>query len=441
VPKIKIGPITNLQEKFLRLEDDKLTVGADFKNGRSACESIRVTEIQELHDFIDKRKREMVMKKHNAVRRGRLFFAAVFLLAGVTPWMLYAQTASPELIVDICSTPHKYWNKYVMIKGHVRSVTANPPGTNRGSYVLRDSSDVDITILTSDLPAQGRDYTVSGNVEQTSPDVKVPVIREFRRVSGSEAAQAPVPRIRRAAPPEEAAPVYRHEPAQPAAGPPPAAQTSAVPAREAPPVVVPPAPAAESSGISTSLLIGIIGLAAVIVIALIVIVLRPKRPAAPVRTSYAPPLATSTPPHIRPPTPPPSTANRAASASAPPRSVATQVVPPPAPKATEIYFDLGMDLVSTDGPDRGKRFPLTKPTTTLGRSGARQNDITLSDGTVSREHAKVIYSTTDKTFRLINESATNPARLNGNPIDAVGIKDGDTIQIGSTILKFGKRGQ
>src|SRR5271166_3927808 len=115
------------------------------------------------------------MKKIDAVRRGWLWFPAVLFMAGIAPWLLYAQTASPELIVDICSAPHRYWNKYVMIKGHVRSVIANPPGTNRGSYVLRDSSDADITVLTTDLPAQGKEYTVSGNVEQTSPDAKVPV--------------------------------------------------------------------------------------------------------------------------------------------------------------------------------------------------------------------------------------------------------------------------
>jgi hypothetical protein len=382
------------------------------------------------------------MKKVNAIRQGWIYFLAVFLLTAMAPWILYAQTPSPELIVDICNTPHKYWNKYVMIKGHVRSVTANPPGTNRGSYVLRDSSDADITVLTSDLPAQGKDYTVSGNVEQTSPDSKVPVIREFRRGSGSESSQPQVTRPRRTAPPEEAAEApaaRRREASQPAPAPP-AAQPAPPPVKEVQPIVVQTAPPAESSGMSSTLMMGLVGLAALIVIAVVVIVMRPKKPA-PRPASYAPPVSTVSPSHIRPPAPPPPTSSRTVNA-APQRSAsaATQVVPPPAAKATEIYFDLGMELSITDGPDRGKRFPFTKPTITIGRAGARQNDITLSDGTVSREHAKIIYAAAEKTFRLINESTTNPARLNGTPIDAVVIKDGDTIQVGSTILKFVKKG-
>lgn len=379
------------------------------------------------------------MKKLDAARRGWLCFCAVFFLAGIAPWLLYAQTPSPELIVDICTTPQRYWNKYVMIKGHVRNVAANPPGTNRGSYVLRDSSDADITVLTTDLPSLGKEYTVSGNVEQTSPDAKVPVIREFRRGAGIEAEQRQPARPRHVAPSEEnesgAAPVRRRETSRPPATPPPTAQPAPTAATEVPPTVVQTAPQVGSSGISTPLILGIVGLAALIVIAVIVTVMRPKK-AAPAPVSYAPPISTAAPSPIRPPTPPPPTGGRTVNAA---RSMATQVVPPPTPKATEIYFDLGMELVVTDGPDRGKHFPITKPTITMGRSGARQNDITLSDGTVSREHAKIICATAEKNYRLINESATNPARLNGNPIDAAAIKEGDAIQIGATILKFSKK--
>jgi hypothetical protein len=382
---------------------------------------------------------ELAMKKLDAAGRGWLYVVAVFFLTGIVPWLLYAQTPSPELIVDICATPHRYWNKYVMLKGHVRTVTANPPGTNRGSYVLRDSSDVDITILTSDLPAQGKEYTVYGNVEQTSPDSKVPVIREFRRASGSEPPPHQEARPRRPAPSEESeyepAPVKRRvapQVSQPAPAPQPAPVT-----KEVAPTVIPSTPAAKTTGTSMNLIIGIVGLAALIVIVVVVMVMRPKKPAPAPASSYARPVTTAAPPPIRPPAPPPPTSGRTVNAA--PRSAATQVVPPPAPKATEVYFDLGMELAVTDGPDRGKRFPITKLSITLGRSGARQNDVTLSDGTVSREHAKIIYASAEKTFRLINESTTNPARLNGNPIDAAVIKEGDIIQIGSSIMKFSKK--
>jgi hypothetical protein len=375
------------------------------------------------------------MKKCDAARRGWLVLIAVFFFSGVVPWLLYAQSASPELIVDICTTPHRYWNKYVMIKGHVRSVLADPPGTNRGSYVLRDSSDADIKVLTTDLPAQGKEYTVYGNVEQTAPDAKVPVIREFRRASGNEPAPRQTAKPRRVAPSEETAsepaPVRRREA-------PPAAQPAPAPVQVAP-TVIPAAPQAQSSGSSTTLIIAIVGIAAIAVIVIVVIALRPKKAAPAPAATYSRPI-TSAPAPIRP-TPPPPTSGRTVNASKPSASsAATQIVPPPAAKATEVFFDLGMELAVTDGPDKGKRFPITKLSLTIGRSGgSRQNDITLADGTVSREHAKIIYASAEKAFRLINESTTNPARLNGNPIDAVVIKEGDVIQVGSTILKFSKK--
>ncbi len=372
------------------------------------------------------------MKTVATAKRGwRLLPAMTLIAACITPWALYAQTPSPELIVDICTAPNKYWNKYVMLKGHVRSVTPNPPGTNRGSYVLRDSSDQDITVLTSELPAQGKEYTVSGNVEQTSPDSKVPVIREFRRVVGNEPLpQAAAPR--RQAVPEDQAPVRRREPAPPPA---PAPAPAAPQAKEVQPVVIQTSPPPESSGLFTPLIIAIVGL--VILLAIIVVVaMRPKAAPAPAQPTFrAAPMPTAPPAPIRPPAPPPPTAARA---GAPRDAAPTQVAPPPPPKATEMYLNLEAELSVAEGPDRGRKFPLTKPVVTLGRSGGRQNDIQLSDSTVSREHAKILYSTADKTFRLINESTTNPARLNGSPVDAVLVKDGDSIQLGATVLKFRK---
>ncbi|MGA2262449.1 MAG: FHA domain-containing protein [Acidobacteriota bacterium] len=90
----------------------------------------------------------------------------------------------------------------------------------------------------------------------------------------------------------------------------------------------------------------------------------------------------------------------------------------------------------TCGPDRGKRFKLTKPAIAIGRGGGRQNDITLSDSTVSREHAQILFSASEMTIQLINDSTTNPARLNGGPVDKFVLKDGDIIQLGASVLQF-----
>jgi pSer/pThr/pTyr-binding forkhead associated (FHA) protein len=125
------------------------------------------------------------------------------------------------------------------------------------------------------------------------------------------------------------------------------------------------------------------------------------------------------------------------------RGVPTQAVSQPAKsmsqpavKATEVYMELRAELTVSDGPDRGRHFNLTKPVITIGRSGGRQNDITLSDATVSREHARIVYSASDRTFQLVNESAVNPVLLNGNAVDKNMINDNDTIRMGATTLQF-----
>ena len=121
-------------------------------------------------------------------RLAGLAVGAACLLLAAPP----ARSQSRELIVDILTTPSKYWNRTVVLRGHVRRVTPNPPGTNRGMYLFRDSSDQDLMVETNDLPAQGKEYTVTGRVEQVGPDTLVPVLKETRRSLGIDA-PAPKP--------------------------------------------------------------------------------------------------------------------------------------------------------------------------------------------------------------------------------------------------------
>jgi hypothetical protein len=384
-----------------------------------------------------------------------LLLFGVGWLAWAAPAIVYGQIPTREFIVDILTTPNKYWNKSVIIKGHVRSVTANPPGTNRGSYVMRDSTDADITVLTTELPAMGKEYTVNGNVEQLTPDDKVPVLREVRRVVGTEAPLVAPPR-RPASQETDTEPVRKTTPAAAPAPPPVTAQPAAplpapASAKEAPPVSIPVAPPAEGAAIPWPMIVTIAGLVVLLVVILFALMHHKTIPAPAAPVAYAPPPPTpgTQPAHVKPVAPPPSAARQAAAATAgrgvptqavpqPTRAVPqpTQAVPPPAGKATEVFMELHAELTVTDGPDRDKCFNLTKPAINIGRSGGRLNEVTLSDSTVSREHARILYSSRDKTFQLINESATNPARLNGNPVDKAILKDSDTIQLGATILRF-----
>jgi hypothetical protein len=93
-------------------------------------------------------------------------------------------------------------------------------------------------------------------------------------------------------------------------------------------------------------------------------------------------------------------------------------------------------LAVTDGPDRGRSFQIDRDVITVGRSGRRSNDIELSDATISREQARFVRDADPGGVRLINESATNPTKVNGQPVDSHLLKDGDTIQCGATVATF-----
>src|SRR5205085_2508287 len=72
----------------------------------------------------------------------------------------------------------------------------------------------------------------------------------------------------------------------------------------------------------------------------------------------------------------------------------TRIVEAPLPALaapTEIFLDVGASVEVTNGPDEGRQFMLSKPRISIGRPGARANEITLNDDTVSREHARIVY--------------------------------------------------
>jgi pSer/pThr/pTyr-binding forkhead associated (FHA) protein len=359
-----------------------------------------------------------------------------------------AAAQSQDLIVDICTTPNKYWNRQVYLKGHVVRVTPDPPGTNRGRYTLRDQSDKDIEVATDDLPAQGKVYVISGVVEQRKPGDNVPVVRESTRTLGQPDSTVGIP--------EKAPPAVAPAPAAaPAAG---AArvgggagkaptkaeieeavrkelerkekEAQAKQAASAAPAPVTPAPApvsppAPSPGLLNNPIVigGVIVLIAAIIGILFVTMRRKPAP-----ETYAAPPAYPPPPSMAPPAPA-GTETQAAS------GVATMVA---AGRATEVITRLGGELNVTDGPDRGRNFVIGRPTTTIGRAGQRKNDLELTDTTVSREQAKILYNSADKSFKLINESTTNPTRVNGSTFDTAVLQDGDRIECGNTIVKFRK---
>ncbi|MCX6562879.1 MAG: FHA domain-containing protein [Candidatus Aminicenantes bacterium] len=111
----------------------------------------------------------------------------------------------------------------------------------------------------------------------------------------------------------------------------------------------------------------------------------------------------------------------------------------PAPDKTQVFMSLGADLIIEKGPDKGKEFTLHKQVMTIGRPGARKNDVELADDTVSKDQASIFYDNTRKLFSIANESATNPTKVNGQIISGPTlIENGALIEMGRTIFRFKK---
>jgi hypothetical protein len=360
------------------------------------------------------------------------WLALAFLLIQAAP-IIVAQ--SQDLIVDICTTPNKYWNKAVALKGHVVKVTPDPPGTNRGRFTFRDNSDKDIEVSTDDLPAQGKVYIVHGVVEQRKAGDNIPVVREeSRRLAQLDSPMTPTPAVSQtpSAPSaaRPAAPVMKgpskadiEETVRKQIEKDKAAQAAQIPVTVAPTPIpaTPVAPPPSVSALESPLVIAIIVVAVLVVIAVVVVVMK-KKPAAP---AYIPAPSQASMP---------SAPTQVSSATQVSSGSATMV----ASKGTEVFTRLGGELTVAEGSDRGRTFPIGKPTTLIGRSGQRKNDFELTDSTSSREQAKIIYNSADRSFKLVNESTTNPTRVNSSTVDSVVLQDGDKIEFGNTVVRFKK---
>jgi two-component system, cell cycle response regulator len=91
-------------------------------------------------------------------------------------------------------------------------------------------------------------------------------------------------------------------------------------------------------------------------------------------------------------------------------------------------------LIVLRGSAVGQVFKVDRPSITIGR--ADDSEVYLNDDGVSRNHAQLIRYSNDVMI-LKDLESTNGTYINGHPIKARTLKDGDRIQIGSfTILKF-----
>ena len=89
-------------------------------------------------------------------------------------------------------------------------------------------------------------------------------------------------------------------------------------------------------------------------------------------------------------------------------------------------------LIIHRGANRGARFLLDSPETSIGRSG--ENNVLLDDVTVSRKHANI--RRTGERFELIDLGSLNGTYVNNNSIARATLTSGDESQFGKFHMLF-----
>ena len=101
-------------------------------------------------------------------------------------------------------------------------------------------------------------------------------------------------------------------------------------------------------------------------------------------------------------------------------------------------FSCGLQVRVSQGPDKGRTFPLDSAEVTIGRArtpGDRAPGwVLLNDPQISRIHADMTWDDELKAYRLAHRSDTNPTEVNGLPIKEALLKIGDHVKVGSSLL-------
>ncbi|MBE3558330.1 MAG: FHA domain-containing protein, partial [Ktedonobacteraceae bacterium] len=92
-----------------------------------------------------------------------------------------------------------------------------------------------------------------------------------------------------------------------------------------------------------------------------------------------------------------------------------------------------------EGKEPGRVYEIRKETLSIGRS--RESDIFLEDLAVSRLHASIL-NMGNGNYALKDEGSANGTKINNqlvNKYQTYPLQDGDRIQLGQTVLVFGRR--
>jgi pSer/pThr/pTyr-binding forkhead associated (FHA) protein len=83
-------------------------------------------------------------------------------------------------------------------------------------------------------------------------------------------------------------------------------------------------------------------------------------------------------------------------------------------------------LVVKRGPNAGSRFQLDRSATSMGRHP--NSDVYLDDITVSRRHAELKWDNDE--LQIVDMGSLNGTYVNGHPVQAAVLVNGDEVQIG-----------
>jgi len=97
----------------------------------------------------------------------------------------------------------------------------------------------------------------------------------------------------------------------------------------------------------------------------------------------------------------------------------------------EIPHNMKLYLEVLEGPEAGKKFQLTRLTTSLGRKNC---EIILNDPTISSKHATI--EVTREDIMIYDQNSTNGTFVNGEQISSCPLQNLDEIKLGETRLLF-----
>jgi pSer/pThr/pTyr-binding forkhead associated (FHA) protein len=92
-----------------------------------------------------------------------------------------------------------------------------------------------------------------------------------------------------------------------------------------------------------------------------------------------------------------------------------------------------------EGKEPGRIYEVRKESLSIGRS--RESDIFLEDLAVSRLHASVV-NMGNGNYALKDEGSANGTKVNGqlvNKFQTYPLQEGDRVQLGQTVLVFGRK--